>query len=105
MKRVLGFIVIPVLIVAALCTGCGTPSHIEEMERNTKRMAAELEHDREYIKSIAESLAMLQKFGTEVVSKIMDMLSVQAKPAPTSDIDDVIKNLPAPPPIQKDIST
>ena len=52
------------LLSTTILSSCGkTNGHLESVDKNTERLANELEHDRQYIQAVTQSL---QKMSTSV---------------------------------------
>lgn len=74
---------------------------MEKMDNNTARMASELENDRQYIqtlseqiKSLAQSLALLQQTASPALSAFMRMMMVNNPPGPSPDLGSVLDGIP-----------
>jgi hypothetical protein len=84
-------------VAMILASGCSVEHHMSSMDRNTERMAAELEHDRQYIRELteqlklmAESIQALQKMSAEVMQLVIERVFKPQTPSKTPDIDDIL---------------
>lgn len=85
------------LLYFALLNGCAMEDHMRDMDRNTERMAKQLEAYQEYVKVLTESLARmsatlaaLERMGSPLFAALLETMFTQKPPAPTPDIDDVL---------------
>lgn len=78
------------------CTG-PINQRLENMDHHSERLANEVEHDREYLKTMTDqlknmssSLEEFQKLATELSKFIIQQMSATAPPGNTPDISEIL---------------